>query len=135
MSGPDEAHIGDPRGIAGESDPILVHRLADMVGGWFVGAFEPAVLTSSEVEVGVKHYRAGDTEALHLHKLATEVTLIATGRARMAGRELGPGDILVLPAGHASAFEVLEDCTTVVVKSPSAPGDKYLVADQKGSKQ
>lgn len=106
--------------------PVEVHNLSDMVGGWFVGAFQPNVLSSSAMEVGVKRYRAGDTEAAHVHRVATEVTLVLEGRAAMAGRTLGPGDIIVLPAGTVTGFSALEDCTTVVVKAPSVPGDKYL---------
>jgi hypothetical protein len=33
-----------------------------MVKGWFVGDFDPSVSRSKDVEVGVKHYRAGDRE-------------------------------------------------------------------------
>ena len=59
--------------------------------------------------------------------MATEITLIASGRARMNGRVLGPGDILVLQPGDAADFEALEPTISVVVKLPSVPGDKYLV--------
>ena len=45
----------------------------------------------------------------------------------MNGRELGPGDILVLQPGDAADFVALEPTTSVVVKLPSVPGDKYLV--------
>ena len=111
---------------------IAVHRLEDMVGGWFVGAFEPTLLQSDDVEVAVKRYPAGATEAAHVHLLAVELTLILDGRARMAGRELVAGDILVLPAGTPTSFEALEACTTVVVKSPSVPGDKYPAEEGQG---
>ncbi len=106
--------------------PALNHRLEDMVGGWFVGSFTPAALHCDAAEVAVKHYPAGSIEAPHEHRIATEVTLLLTGRARMCERELVAGDILVLPPGTVTGFEALEDCTTVVVKTPSVLGDKYL---------
>jgi mannose-6-phosphate isomerase-like protein (cupin superfamily) len=109
---------------------VACHRLDKMVGGWFVGAFEPTALHLDAAEVAVKHYRAGETEAVHVHRLATEVTLVLSGRARMCGREVGPGEILVLPPGVASGFHAITEVTTVVVKTPSAPGDKHVLASE-----
>ncbi len=103
------------------------YRLDEMVGGWFVGAFEPAVLSCAEAEVAVKSYSRGDSEAMHLHRVATEVTLLVSGRAEMCDRIVEAGDILVLEPGVATEFRALEDCVTVVVKTPSVLGDKYTV--------
>ena len=38
----------------------------------------------------------------------------------------GPGDIIMIEPGEATDFEALSDVTTVVVKTPSVAGDKYL---------
>ena len=92
--------------------------------GWFVGDFEPPSLRSDACEVAVRHYVAGDREALHHHRVATEVTP-SGGRVRMCGRVLGPGDIVVLAPGEATAFEAITDAVNVVVKLPSARDDKY----------
>ena len=101
------------------------HTLGDMVKGWFVGDFTPAAVRSAAVEVGVKEYRAGDTDAAHVHKVATELTVVTAGRVRMCGREFGPGDIVTVEPGEATGFEALTDAVTVVVKLPSVAGDKY----------
>lgn len=103
-------------------------RLEAMTKGWFVGSFDPTALATDACEVAVKHYHAGDTEALHHHKVATEITLVLAGRIRMAGREWGPNDIIVLEPGEASEFEALTDAVNVVVKTPGALNDKYLGA-------
>jgi quercetin dioxygenase-like cupin family protein len=100
-------------------------RLETMVKGWFVGDFAPTALKTDVCEVAVKHYHAGDFEALHHHKIGTEVTLIVSGRVRMQDQEWGPGDIIVLEPGEATTFEALTDVVNVVVKTPSAKGDKY----------
>jgi len=102
-------------------------KLADMKGGWFVGAFSPVALSSEACEVACKHYRAGDHEPSHLHQIATEVTLIAAGRVRMNGVEHAAGDIILIRPGEATDFHALEPSTTMVVKIPSVPGDKYMV--------
>jgi quercetin dioxygenase-like cupin family protein len=106
---------------------MRVHKLADMRGGWFVGQFQPSVLRLSECEVAVKRYRAGDREAAHVHRLATELTLVVSGRVTMNGQAFGEGDIVELAPGEPAEFHVLEDAITVVVKSPSVPSDKHPV--------
>ena len=100
-------------------------KLADMVKGWFVGDFDPVVLRSSAVEVAVKHYRAGDREDQHHHRVATEVTLIVSGSVRMLDRTWGAGDIVVIEPGEATAFEALTDAVNVVVKLPGVKDDKF----------
>jgi hypothetical protein len=106
-----------------------VHKLDDMVRGWFVGDFEPTLHRTREVEIAVKSYRAGDREERHVHKVATELTAVVSGQVRMDGRELGPGDIATLAPGEPSDFLALTDATVVAVKLPAVPGDKYPVED------
>ena len=59
---------------------MIVRSLEEMVGGWIVGNFEPTCLKTTACEVACKHYEAGASEAAHVHRIATEVTLIAAGR-------------------------------------------------------
>jgi quercetin dioxygenase-like cupin family protein len=107
-----------------------VHRLEQMTRGWFVGDFAPTLYRTGAVEVGIKHYAAGDREARHLHRIATELTAVVAGRVAMDGRELQAGDIVVLEPGEASDFVALTDATVVAVKLPGAPDDKYLAEDR-----
>jgi quercetin dioxygenase-like cupin family protein len=106
---------------------FVTGRLSDMVRGWFVGDFEPSLLRTSGVEVAVQTFKAGSHEAWHIHKIATEITVIVRGRARMNGREFGEGDMILIQPGFGTDFEALEDTTTAVVKLPSVRGDKYLM--------
>ncbi|HRQ82229.1 MAG TPA: glycosyltransferase family 2 protein, partial [Azospirillaceae bacterium] len=101
------------------------YRLDDMTRGWFVGAFEPTALATDAAEAGVKRYAAGAREAAHVHKIATEITVILSGIAEMNGRRLTEGDIVVLAPGEAADFHAVTDVVTVVVKTPCAPGDKH----------
>ncbi|WP_424625330.1 hypothetical protein [Achromobacter marplatensis] len=102
-------------------------KLENMVKGWFVGNFSPTAHQTDACEVAVKSYKAGDYEGRHFHKVATEITLILSGKVRMMGREWGAGDIVVLAPGEITDFEALEDATNVVVKVPGASNDKYVV--------
>jgi hypothetical protein len=101
-------------------------RLEKMVKGWFVGAFSPAAHSTEACEVAVKLYVAGESESAHQHKVATEVTLILSGEVRMMGRTWRNGDIITLSPGETTDFEAITDAVTVVVKTPSILGDKYL---------
>ncbi|TXN75961.1 hypothetical protein FV228_02055 [Methylobacterium sp. WL18] len=103
------------------------HRLENMKGGWFVGNFTPVVVQSSAFEVGLKTYPAGARESKHYHKVATELTLVVSGRIRMFDRIWESGDIITIEPGEATSFEALSDAVTAVVKIPSAPDDKFLV--------
>lgn len=101
-------------------------KLSEMTKGWFIGNFEPSLLKTNDVEVAVKKYRAGDIEERHYHKIATEFTVIISGKVKMFGKEYGADDIVVVKPGEATAFECLEDAVNVVVKIPGANGDKYV---------
>jgi quercetin dioxygenase-like cupin family protein len=98
-----------------------------MIKGWFIGNFEPSLLKTNNVEVAVKEYKKGDCEARHYHKIATEITVIISGRVRMNGSEYAKGDIIVIEPGDATDFEALEDTVNAVVKYPGANNDKYIV--------
>jgi hypothetical protein len=63
-----------------------------------------------------------------VHRIATELTLIASGRVTMNGRTFVAGDIIILEPGEPADFAALEATTTVVVKMPSVSGDKYPAA-------
>ena len=102
------------------------YSLNEMVKGWFVGGFTPAVATTHEVEVAVKQYKKGDTEELHHHRVATEITVVISGRVRMNGTEYVAGDIIVIEPYEATDFEAVEDSINTVVKLPGILNDKYM---------
>lgn len=104
---------------------MRVASLDDMVGGWFVGDFEPSALRSAQAEVAVKRFSAGDFEPAHFHKVATELTVIVSGEAELAGRRLVTGDIVVLEPGEVADFRAVTDVVLVAVKLPAARDDKY----------
>jgi len=76
--------------------------------------------------VAVKEYKKGDFEDRHYHKIATEITVIISGRVRMNGIEYSKGNIIVIEPKESTDFEALEDSVNAVVKYPGASNDKYL---------
>lgn len=101
-------------------------RLDDMTKGWFVGNFEPTLYKTNDVEVAVKSYKAGDSESRHYHKIATEITVVVSGKIKMNNTEYTVGDIIVMEPGEETDFEALTDAVNAVVKLPGANNDKYL---------
>lgn len=108
---------------------MKIAKIEEMVRGWFAGSFEPTAYETDAFEAAVKHYRAGDEEAEHFHKVATEITVIITGQVEMVGRIFGPGDIITLEPGEVTKFKALTDASNVVIKHPAVANDKYLTAD------
>lgn len=105
---------------------VIKSNLKDLEKGWFVGNFEPSLYKTNDVEVAVKTYKKGDSESKHFHKIATEITVIVSGKVKMNDLTLSSGDILVIPPFYATDFEALEDTVTSVTKLPGAKNDKYL---------
>jgi quercetin dioxygenase-like cupin family protein len=103
-----------------------IFNLQDYFKGWFIGNFEPSLLKSDDFEIGIKKYKAGEYEEKHLHKIATEYTVIVSGKVEMNGKEYNSDDIIVIKPNESTDFKVLEDSVTVVVKTPCVKNDKYL---------
>jgi hypothetical protein len=101
-------------------------RLENTVKGWFVGNFTPTTIKTNAVEVAVKEYKKGDYEVIHYHKIATEITVIVSGKVLMNNIEFSKGDIIQVDPLEAVDFRVLEDTVTTVVKFPGVNDDKYL---------
>jgi quercetin dioxygenase-like cupin family protein len=105
---------------------MKIAKLDDMIKGWFIGNFDPTLIKTNDVEVAVKEYKKGDCEDKHYHKVATEITVVVSGRVRMNGIEYSKGDIIVIEPNESTDFEALEDTVSAVVKFPGASNDKYL---------
>ena len=106
---------------------MQVLKLSDFTKGWVVGDFEPSIIRTKEVEVSVRFYDEGYTEPAHVHKVATEITIIHDGVYDMNGTMLKRGDVMVLNPGDPTAFKCIEAGSNTVIKMPSVIGDKYLV--------
>lgn len=108
-------------------------KLNDMTKGWFIGNFDPSLYRTNDVEVAVKQYKAGDYESAHYHKIATEFTVIVSGKVRMNDVIYEAGDIIVMEPGDITDFEALTDAVNTVVKIPGANNDKYVVEEKENA--
>lgn len=104
---------------------MKVSRIEDYKNGWFIGNFEPSVLKTKEFEVGIMQHKQGEEWPCHYHT-GTEINYLVSGNLRIQKIVLQPGDIFMLEPYEVADPEFLTDCTVVVVKTPSIPGDKFL---------
>ena len=102
-------------------------KMKDMVGGWFVGNFEPTTYKTSEFEVCFKEHTAGEKWDKHYHKLGTEINYLVEGKMIIQNKELNTGDIFIIHPNEIADPIFLEDCKVLIVKTPSIPGDKYVI--------
>jgi len=100
--------------------------------GWLIGSFlkKNNPCFTEAVEVGWKELDTKTKIAKHIHKLATEITVIIKGSTT----EIINGQQLVLKAGNyviihpftpAETLHAEEGTIVLVIKTPSVPGDKY----------
>lgn len=100
-------------------------KLKDMKGGWFVGNFEPSLYKTNDVEAAVQNYKAGDYEAEHYHRIATEITVIVSGAVEMNKVKYEAGDMIVMEPNESTDLYAITDTVAVVLKIPGANNDKY----------
>lgn len=105
-------------------------NLRDMVNGWFVGDFTPAVHRTPAAEVAFHEYRTGQMGEPHVHRIATEVNLVVSGEMVINGVTVTAGDIFTIEPGEVAEARFIQDTQLVIVKVPSVPGDKYPVENK-----
>ena len=105
---------------------MKIYKIDEMVRGWFIGDFEPSVLRTKDFEVGVLEHKKGEHWPAHYHEFSNEYNLLLKGKMTIQETELVQGDIFVIEKNEIANPFFLEDCTVLVVKTPSIPGDKII---------
>lgn len=106
---------------------MLVNNISKMKAGWFVGNFEPTAWWTDNFEVCYKVHKKGDKWPTHYHKKAVEINHLIRGCMILQEKELHDGDIFVIQPYEIANPVFITDCELVVIKTPSVPGDKYIV--------
>jgi mannose-6-phosphate isomerase-like protein (cupin superfamily) len=109
---------------------LKLFNLNDFTKGWFIGHFEPTLLDTEQFECAVKRYKKGDKESSHMHKVATEYTIIVDGSVRMNGEVYCSDSIIEIVPGEITDFEALTDVITCVIKVPGVKNDKYVIGEK-----
>jgi quercetin dioxygenase-like cupin family protein len=100
-------------------------NINDYTKGWIVGDFTPSLIQNKNIEIAIKKYKSGDIEPKHYHKIATEYTIVLSGKVKMIDMVFGQDEIVEIKPNVVNQFECLEDCVLLVIKTPSVIGDKY----------
>lgn len=106
---------------------MKVSRIEDYKQGWFAGNFEPTAFRSTDFEVGYRTHKKGEVCDTHYHKVGTEINLLVKGSMTLQGVTLKSGDVFIIYPFEITDPIFHEDCSIVVVKTPSLPGDKYPI--------
>ena len=106
---------------------MKVGKITDMTRGWFIGDFEPALLKTSDFEVGVLVHPKGQKWPAHYHRIATEYNVLIQGSMKLCDIELVAGDTFIIEPNEVADPTFHEDCLIVTVKTPSVIGDKYII--------
>jgi len=105
-------------------DPSVMFR------GWFVGDFEPSAYRTKDFEVSVMTHRAGEFWPAHYHDKSDEINYLLEGEMTLNGELLQAPIIFVIPKGEIADPRFVTDCKLVVIKTPSAPGDKIITLQE-----
>ena len=106
---------------------MKIINMSDMIGGWFIGDFEPTVFKTDQFEVCYKQHYKGEVWDNHYHKVATEINYLIRGEMKINDTLLSQGDIFLIEPHEISVPDFFTDCELIVVKTPSIKGDKYIV--------
>lgn len=106
---------------------MVVKKIDDFKGGWFIGNFSPAVLKTKDFEVCYKKHKKGEAWPKHYHKQAKEINYLINGKMVIQDTLLIAGDIFIIAPKEVADPKFLTDCEVIVVKVPSVKKDKYEI--------
>lgn len=106
---------------------MQIFKLKDFTRGWIIGDFEPSILRTKDFEIGILEHKKGENWSKHYHELADEYNILIYGKMIIQNKEMNAGDIFVIEKNEIADPVFLEDCLICTIKTPSIPGDKYIV--------
>jgi len=106
---------------------MIIKKLKDSIGGWYVGNFKNAAYVTKNVELSFKNHKAGELWDWHYHQHLDEINLLVRGKMKIQGKFLAAGDIFILAPMELADPEFLEDCEIVCLKIPNITNDKISV--------
>jgi len=106
---------------------VLDSLYAEIVGGWFIGDFEPSAYRTRDFEVCYKIHPKGEKWPTHYHEHSIEINYLMHGKMTINNVLLEAPVIFILEKGEPAKPGFLEDCELIVVRVPSIPDDKIIV--------
>lgn len=100
-------------------------KLEDFTRGWIVGDFDPAIVKTKDVEIGILYFKEGECADNHFHKNHTEWNLVLEGCARSKGHLYFADSVFIFNPNEEADVEYIMDTRILVIKSPATKDDKY----------
>jgi len=110
---------------------MKILKYKNFTKGWLVGNFKPSILKTKKLEVGIAYHLKGEPTINHYHTRSTEYNLIINGSMMVNKKKLKKGDIFIYKKNEISNCKFLSDTSLLVLRTPSAPGDKVIVYKKK----
>lgn len=109
---------------------MIINKMSDMKGGWFIGDFDPSVLRTSQFEVCYHIHKKGEKWDVHYHAKSLEINYLIRGQMIIQGVTLNAGDIFSLEPFEIADPQFIEECELIIVKVPSVIGDKIIIKEK-----
>lgn len=100
-------------------------NIKNFIKGWIVGDFNPSLIKTKEIEIGILDLKSGECGDGHFHKRHTEYNIIIKGKAKIKDKIYLDGDIFIYNSFEKSNVEYLCDTKLLVIKTPATKNDKY----------
>jgi len=100
-------------------------NIENFLNGWIVGNFEPSLVQTKDVEIGILNLEAGQRGDGHFHKNHTEYNILIQGKAKIKDKIYSDGDIFIYKPFERSDVEYLSNTKLLVIKTPATKNDKY----------
>jgi len=98
---------------------MKILSMDNMIGGWFVGNFEPTAYKTKDFEVSYKVHAKGEKWDFHYHTDVTEINYLVRGEMILQNKTLKTGDIFILEPYEIADPNFVEQCEIVCVKTKS----------------
>lgn len=108
---------------------MIIKHLEDFHRGWLIGDFDPSLFRTKDFEVGILTHKKGEKWPKHVHLVADEYNVLLEGAMSVNEVVFTAGDIFTILKGEVAEPVFLSDCKVLVIKVPSAIGDKYEIGE------
>ena len=109
---------------------MIIKNIKDMIGGWYIGDFDPSAFKTKDFEVCYKKHEKGEKWDTHYHTKIVEINYLIKGKMIIQNTILKEGNIFILNPGEIASPTFLENCEIIIVKVPSIPNDKVIIKEK-----
>jgi hypothetical protein len=100
--------------------------LENFARGWIIGDFEPSLVKTKDVEIGVIELTDAHIPDYHFHLDHTEYNVVLDGWVETKGKDFFENDIFIFKPGEKSDVRCVSAMAKLlVIKTPATKNDKH----------